>query len=329
MVPQNDRHFEGHSTVISDSIRKNSEPNTLTKIKNINHNSNNKSSDASYIPSRSPSGSSNISSVSENEIQDIPEFAHSSEDIAKYLTLYNNTGLSARSSVNCNQPSGPSINVSNTSKKYIRNDPSLDSKNNRDLKDILSTTTFGTKQSRVHAQVNYDKDDDDLEDMSWRTSLTMTDSVFTDATDDSHLYHQTITDHTPFISKTDLMDQVISKRLRTLDPSHVKLDKVREGQGYDVDKVEHSNKPNKILAVSPSMNPAASDASGGTYTVRTKNASAQSSDASSFEDSSRVISSALSVGSTQSTQIGYWKVKPTESNLNISVEKCLNLEPTN
>ena len=273
-------------------------------------------------------GSSNVSSTRDlsgclEKISDL-RFYHSSEDIAKYLDMYNDRSLSPESS-------GDDATT---------------------VRDLQTTTVSGMSQSRVHSPDSkislvdtfnrrrnrikdfYNGIPNVVRNVSRKTVLSNdSDSSHDDSSDVIPFPSQQVTDFTPFLSHSEVRDQVIAKRLRSLDPTHYKLDKVVAAKTKTI-----QGAPAIHSLINSTRHPAASDASHRTFDVYTRNTDVHneevnyrnqssartSTNTDSSGAASRFAPSVLSMESAHSIDIGYWKVKPTESNMNITIVKAYN-----
>lgn len=271
-------------------------------------------------------------------------YNHSQEQIDKYVELYHRPLSSISSTSNDVEnrmtqaqeekpqyakifKSSPKSSFSATNSSSSSGRPLLQERNTTTQ---VPVTSFGTFDSRVHKDDDFNdhghlrrnnnvKDNygptssgaSSNESFMGGTSLSPIVSDYSESTDSFPRGHtEILPQETPFMSKNQVRDQVIGKRLRNINPSQPKLERVRE------DVIEPG--PREIRDNFYKLE---------NIGDRTSEISTMSSDTDSLFMAPGHHWSSLTVGSTQSIEIGYWKVKPIDSQLNISVEKANNVSP--
>ena len=203
-----------------------------------------------------------------------PELSHSQEIIDKYLTMYH---------------------------RELSNSSSNDTHEKDILEEVIDLPSTSKTNSGSTATRNMQLPANDIGqfrkvtanspvDQSNRISELTFSSEFSSSTDDFPPQpNMVLTPETRFLSKTQIRDQVIAKRLKALDPSVSRLDKMKEGE---IKSAELPPPPE----------------------------SWRTSETDSYEISPE-LASALSITSTNSIAVGFWKVKPSDSHQTMTVTK--------
>ena len=221
-------------------------------------------------------------------LDSMPEFTYSQDQLDKYLRMYHRA-LSQSSSLQSNSSKHDGtfiIDSSNSFRSSITQDD-LDSPapiafSARDIEERAHYRLDSIKEPSVSPLSKYyDPGHFPLE----KGSTVTFDSESSGSLPPPQLE---LTPDTTFISKTDLRDQVIAKRLKILDPKHVRLEKIHENQS-NLNAVDfHGKSPHHSLQT---------------------------------DRSSDIPELPSLLNSNQSIPMGYWTVKPTASHQNISVQK--------